>query len=127
MNKYTLTPAEALDALDGPQVDDQRAPPAIIDARSPAEFEEDHVPGAISCPVLDNEQRARIGTLYKQASQFEAKQLGAALVARNIAHHIETTFIGKPRDWAPLVYCWRGGQRSGGPTPAEPSDGDRHR
>ncbi|MBI1943149.1 MAG: tRNA 2-selenouridine(34) synthase MnmH, partial [Betaproteobacteria bacterium] len=46
---------------------------AIIDVRSPAEFAEDHIPGAISCPVLDDGERARVGTLYKQVSPFEAK------------------------------------------------------
>lgn len=86
---------------------------AILDTRSPAEFAEDHVPGAISCPVLDDEERARVGTVYKQVSPFEAKKLGAALVARNIARQIETTFLDKPRNWKPLVYCWRGGKRSG--------------
>ncbi len=86
---------------------------AIIDARSPSEFAEDHIPGAINCPVLNDEERARIGTMYKQAGAFEAKKLGAALVARNIAQHIETRFLEMPRDWKPLVYCWRGGNRSG--------------
>ena len=86
---------------------------AIIDARSPGEFAEDRLPGAISLPVLDDEQRARVGTLYKQVSAFEAKKLGAALVSRNIAHHIETHMLDQPRSWRPLVYCWRGGQRSG--------------
>jgi tRNA 2-selenouridine synthase len=86
---------------------------AILDTRSPAEFAEDHIPGAISCPVLDNDERARIGTLYKQSSPFEAKKLGAALVARNIARHIEMLFIDKTKTWKPLVYCWRGGKRSG--------------
>jgi tRNA 2-selenouridine synthase len=86
---------------------------AIIDARSPGEFAEDRLPGAISLPVLDDEQRARVGTLYKQVSAFEAKKLGAALVSRNIAHHIETHLLDQPRSWRPLVYCWRGGQRSG--------------
>ena len=86
---------------------------AVIDVRSPAEFSEDHVPGAISCPVLDDEERARIGTLYKQVSPFDAKKLGAALVAKNIARHIETRFMSMPRDWKPLIYCWRGGKRSG--------------
>ena len=86
---------------------------AIIDVRSPAEFSEDHVPGAISCPVLDNEERARVGTVYKQVSPFDAKKLGAALVARNIARHVENLFIQKPKNWKPLVYCWRGGKRSG--------------
>ncbi len=85
----------------------------IIDTRSPAEFAEDHVPGAISCPVLDNEERARVGTLYKQVSPFEAKKIGAALVARNISFHIENLFKQKPKTWKPLVYCWRGGKRSG--------------
>jgi tRNA 2-selenouridine synthase len=85
----------------------------ILDVRSPAEYAEDHIPSAISVPVLDNEQRARVGTLYTQVSPFEAKKLGAALIARNIASHIERHFMDKPKDWRPLVYCWRGGQRSG--------------
>lgn len=86
---------------------------ALIDARSPAEYEEDHLPGAINCPVLDNAERAEVGTLYVQVSPFEARKVGAALVFRNIARHVETLLRDKPRDWRPLVYCWRGGQRSG--------------
>jgi tRNA 2-selenouridine synthase len=85
---------------------------SIIDARSPAEYAQDHVPGALSLPVLDDEERARIGTVYKQNSPFEAKRLGAALVARNIARHLETALAARPRHWRPLVYCWRGGKRS---------------
>jgi tRNA 2-selenouridine synthase len=85
----------------------------IIDARSPSEFAEDHVPGAVNCPVLDDAERARVGTLYKQVSPFEAKKVGATLVARNIARHIEERFRDRPRTWRPLVYCWRGGKRSG--------------
>jgi tRNA 2-selenouridine synthase len=85
----------------------------IIDARSPAEFAEDHIPGAINLPVLDNEERARIGTIYTQVSPFDAKKLGAALVAKNIARHIEEHLFAKPKSWRPLVYCWRGGNRSG--------------
>ncbi|BCK87865.1 tRNA 2-selenouridine synthase [Sideroxyarcus emersonii] len=85
----------------------------IVDVRSPAEYAEDHIPGAISAPVLDDEQRARVGTLYSQESPFAAKKLGAALIARNIAHHLDNLFSGKPKQWKPLVYCWRGGQRSG--------------
>jgi tRNA 2-selenouridine synthase len=85
----------------------------IIDVRSPAEFALDHVPGAISAPVLDNQERIRIGTLHKQVSAFDAKKAGAALVARNIARHLEEIFQDRPRSWRPLVYCWRGGQRSG--------------
>jgi len=90
-----------------------RAFDTIIDTRSPAEFAEDHVPGAISCPVLENEERARVGTIYKQVSPFEAKKTGAALVARNIAKHVEMQFIKNEKNWKPLVYCWRGGKRSG--------------
>ncbi len=86
---------------------------AVIDARSPGEYAEDHLPGAISCPVLSDEERARVGTIYKQVSPFEAKKVGAALVAKNIARHIEERFADKPKDWRPLVYCWRGGKRSG--------------
>lgn len=88
----------------------------IIDVRSPAEFAEDHMPGAVNCPVLSNEERARVGTIYKQESPFAAKKLGAALVARHIAEHIEARFLDKPREWKPLIYCWRGGKRSGAMT-----------
>ncbi|TMH27047.1 MAG: tRNA 2-selenouridine(34) synthase MnmH, partial [Betaproteobacteria bacterium] len=86
---------------------------AIIDARTPSEYALDHIPGAVSAPVLDDAQRAEVGTLYKQASSFEAKKLGAALIAKNVAQHIERQFSTKPKDWKPLVYCWRGGKRSG--------------
>jgi len=86
---------------------------AVIDARAPGEFAEDHLPGALSMPVLDDDERARVGTLYKQVSVFEAKKLGAALVSRNISRHIEQHLLDKPKSWRPLVYCWRGGQRSG--------------
>jgi len=86
---------------------------AIIDARSPSEYAEDHVPGALSLPVLDDAERARVGTMYSQESPFAAKRVGAALVARNIARHLETAFADRPRTWQPLVYCWRGGKRSG--------------
>ena len=85
----------------------------IIDARSEGEFALDHIPGAINCPVLDDEERIRVGTLYKQVGAFEAKKVGAPLVAHNIARHIDSLFADKPRDWKPLVYCWRGGNRSG--------------
>jgi tRNA 2-selenouridine synthase len=85
----------------------------IIDARSEAEFALDHIPGAINCPVLNNEERIKVGTIYKQVSAFEAKKIGAALVSKNIALHIETLWLDKPREWKPLIYCWRGGNRSG--------------
>jgi len=86
---------------------------AIIDARSPSEYALDHLPGAINAPVLDDEQRIRVGTMYKQVNSFEAKKVGAALVAANIANHLEQLWLDKPREWRPLIYCWRGGNRSG--------------
>ena len=83
-----------------------------IDVRSPSEFAEDHVPGAVNLPVLDDAERKLVGTIYVQQSAFEARKIGAALVARNIAGICETHARDKPREFAPLVYCWRGGQRS---------------
>ena len=86
---------------------------AILDARSPSEFAEDHLPGAESCPVLDDGERALVGTAYKERGAFEAKRIGAPLVAANIARIIAGRFADRPRHWRPLVYCWRGGSRSG--------------
>lgn len=88
----------------------------VIDVRSPGEFAEDHIPGAINLPVLSDAERERVGTLYKQVSSFEAKKVGAALVSRNIAHHLESHFAGKAKSYRPLIYCWRGGSRSGSMT-----------
>ena len=85
----------------------------IIDVRAPAEYAEDHIPGAINLPVLDDEERARVGTIYKQVSPFDARKIGAALVAKNAAIHLQGPLADKPGGWQPLVYCWRGGQRSG--------------
>lgn len=86
---------------------------AIIDARTEDEFALDHLPGALNWPSLNNAERIIIGTLYKQVGPFEAKKKGAAMVATNIAKHIENHVIDLPKDWQPLVYCWRGGKRSG--------------
>jgi tRNA 2-selenouridine synthase len=88
----------------------------IVDVRTPLEFAEDHIPGAINVPVLSNEERVIVGTMYKQVSPYEATRHGAALVMRNIAHHLDTTFADRPRNWRPLIYCWRGGKRSGSMT-----------
>ncbi|MBX3605001.1 MAG: tRNA 2-selenouridine(34) synthase MnmH [Piscinibacter sp.] len=86
---------------------------AVIDARSESEYAEDRLPGAVNWPSLNDAERALVGTEYKQVSPFAARKRGAALVARNIATHIERDAMDKPKDWQPLVYCWRGGQRSG--------------
>ncbi len=85
----------------------------IIDARSPSEFALDHIPGAINCPVLDDEERRIVGTLYVQTGSFEAKRVGGAMVAANLARHLRETFADRPAGWKPMVYCWRGGMRSG--------------
>ena len=84
----------------------------LIDVRSPAEFAEDHVPGAVNLPVLDDAERAQVGTIYVQESRFKARKIGAALIARNVARHLETALADQPGGFRPLVYCWRGGQRS---------------
>ena len=104
MSVFTVTPAEAVERL--------AAFSAVIDARSEAEHALDHLPGAVNWPSLNNAERIEVGTMYKQVSPFEARKRGAALVARNIAAHIEREVQDKPKNWQPLVYCWRGGQRS---------------
>lgn len=86
---------------------------AVIDVRSPAEFAEDHLPDAINLPVLSNAERAEIGTIYVQQSKFLARRLGAAYVAANIAAHLRGPLADRPPDFQPLLYCWRGGMRSG--------------
>ena len=89
-----------------PTISDLHLYEAIIDVRSPAEFAEDHIPGAVNFPVLDDAQRAEVGTLYKQVSPFEAKKLGAALISENIAQHLKNSFINQPKSWTPLA-CGR--------------------
>ncbi len=84
-----------------------------IDVRAPAEWADDHLPGAINLPVLDDAERAQVGTIYKQVSPFTARKVGAALVAKNASLHLQGPLADKPGGWRPLVYCWRGGQRSG--------------
>ncbi|VCU70553.1 tRNA 2-selenouridine synthase [Pigmentiphaga humi] len=92
---------------------DRHAFDTIIDARSPSEFALDHIPGAINCPVLDDEERRIVGTLYNQTGAFEARRVGGAMVAANLARHLHERFADQPANWKPLVYCWRGGLRSG--------------
>ena len=84
----------------------------IIDVRSPSEFANDHIIGAINCPVLSDKEREKVGTIYKKESTFKAKIIGSSLTARNIADHIEKNFLEQKGSWQPLIYCWRGGQRS---------------
>jgi tRNA 2-selenouridine synthase len=88
------------------------SPDEIIDVRSPGEYAEDHMPGAINLPVLSDEEREAVGTIYKQQSAFEAKRLGAALISEKIGCFLRTHFANKPREYEPLLYCARGGMRS---------------
>ncbi len=85
----------------------------IIDARSEDEYALDHLPGAVNWPSLNNEERIVVGTMYKQVNAFEAQKHGAAMVAANIARHIQREVLNLPKNWQPLIYCWRGGKRSG--------------
>lgn len=105
MSLKLMAAAQALAQLD--QFD------AVIDARSEGEYALDHLPGAQNWPTLHDDERITIGTLYKQVSPFEARKLGGVVAARNIASNIEAHALDKPKHWAPLAYCWRGGQRSG--------------
>lgn len=84
----------------------------VIDVRTPAEFAEDHLPGAVNLPVLNNAERAEVGTIYVQDSRFRARRIGAAYIARNVAQHLETALADRPAKFRPLLYCWRGGMRS---------------
>jgi tRNA 2-selenouridine synthase len=104
MSVHLISAVQAMAQLD--QFD------AIVDARSEGEHAEDHLPGASNWPSLNNDERIQVGTLYKQVNPFEAQKVGAALVAKNIARHIECHVMDKPKNWHPLVYCWRGGKRS---------------
>jgi len=104
MPLVTITATDAIQRLDSFDT--------LIDARSESEYAEDRVPGAVNWPSLNDEERRLVGTEYTQISPFVARKRGAALVARNVARHIEREVMDKPKDWQPLVYCWRGGQRS---------------
>ncbi len=104
MTPFTLTALKDLQTL---------GTDSIIDVRSPSEFALDHVPGAINLPVLNDDERALVGAMYVQQSSFEARKVGGALVAQNTARHLQQALADKDGSWHPLVYCWRGGQRSG--------------
>ena len=104
MIRHTLTSLSSLAKIDAD---------TVIDVRAPSEFAEDHIPGAINLPVLSDAERAEVGTIYVQQSAFLARKIGAALVAANSARHLQGPLAQMQGDWQPLVYCWRGGQRSG--------------
>ena len=111
MAAHPISPEQAIQRMALPA--DAGGFSTIIDARTEDEFALDHLPGAVNWPSLTNEERIRVGTLYKQVSPFEANKVGASLVAANIARHIDQHVMPLGKDWQPLVYCWRGGKRSG--------------
>ncbi|PRY95474.1 tRNA 2-selenouridine synthase [Hasllibacter halocynthiae] len=104
LERWTL---EGIDPLASGAFDD------VIDVRSPSEFAEDHLPGAISLPAMSDAERAEVGTLYTRVDRFRARRVGAAWLSRNAARHLEGPLADRDGGWRPLVYCWRGGQRSG--------------
>ena len=84
----------------------------VCDVRSPSEYNDDHVPFAISTPVLTDKQREEIGTMYVQVDPFEAKKLGAKLTSENLSKILERHFLHLPKTTKVCVYCFRGGERS---------------
>jgi tRNA 2-selenouridine synthase len=84
----------------------------VIDVRSPVEFAEDRIPGAVNLPVLTDAERVEVGTIYRVEGAFAARKLGASHVSTNIGRHLREFFASKSKDYKPLIYCWRGGQRS---------------
>lgn len=86
--------------------------PLVVDVRSPSEYEEDHLPGAINLPVLDDGERDRVGTTYHQESTFEARREGAKEICRNAPDLIDEIDRRVDPERPVLLYCWRGGNRS---------------
>lgn len=84
----------------------------LVDARSPAEYAEATIPGAINVPILDNVERAEIGTLYKQVGRQVARQRGVELVAPKIPQLLAEIAARRPAGLPVVVFCWRGGMRS---------------
>lgn len=82
----------------------------FIDVRAPIEFEEDHLPQAINVPILNNQEREIVGTIYKQVSQEKAIDIGLGFYRNKIPTIITTVEPFKEKTL--VVYCWRGGLRS---------------
>lgn len=95
-----------------PIADFLTAPGAILDVRSPAEHEQGRIPEAVSLPLFSNEERAQVGTCYKQQGRDEAVELGLAIVGPKLASFVAQAKLLAP-DRMLRVHCWRGGMRSG--------------
>lgn len=85
----------------------------VIDVRSPGEYEHAHIPGAVNIPLFDNEERALVGTKYKNAGKDSAVLLGLDLVGPKLAGFVKGSKKLNPQTKEVLVHCWRGGMRSG--------------
>ncbi|MCF8232484.1 MAG: tRNA 2-selenouridine(34) synthase MnmH [Bacteroidales bacterium] len=83
----------------------------VVDVRSPKEFGQGHIPEARSLPLFDNDERATVGTLYKQSGRYAAILRGLDIVGPKMS-----SFLKKGVSWAQegriLIHCWRGGMRS---------------
>jgi tRNA 2-selenouridine synthase len=86
----------------------------LIDVRSPSEYEEFHIPGAINIPLFTNQERAEVGTIYKQKGKEFAKNLGVSILSTKLPEIYEKVKeVNKLDAEQPIVvYCWRGGMRS---------------
>lgn len=84
----------------------------VLDVRTPAEFDRGHIPGAINLPLFTNEERAIIGTLYKQEGRQPAIMKGLELVGPKLQNIVATAREKTEHDTV-LLHCWRGGMRSG--------------
>ncbi|MCK8491548.1 tRNA 2-selenouridine(34) synthase MnmH [Spirosoma sp. RP8] len=85
----------------------------VIDVRSPGEYDHAHIPGAVSIPLFDNEERVQVGTKYKQAGKDAAVLLGLDLVGPKLTGFVKQSKKLNAQDKEVLVHCWRGGMRSG--------------
>lgn len=84
----------------------------LIDVRSPGEFDKAHIPGAINIPLFENDERAKVGTRYKQVGKDSAVLLGLEIVGPKLANFVKAANKLAP-DKKVMVHCWRGGMRSG--------------
>ena len=108
-----LANANELSATNDPS-GEARPPPIVLDVRAPCEYEKGHIPGAISFPLFDDEERAEVGTLYKTKGHDVAVARGVELLDAKAPTFLDALPAGLQSGDELLVYCKRGGMRSGG-------------
>lgn len=101
--------AEQLDPLE--PADFLRSDRPLLDVRSPGEFAQGHIPGALNLPLFSNEERALVGTCYKQEGRSAAVELGLGLVGPKLVEFVQWAKAQAPQGQVRL-HCWRGGMRS---------------